>query len=137
VSGCNPYLESLLNYITRHHRETPTNRVMELRPDHEAPPRNQHGITPWPMRQHHEISPRDSWNYTLTNEVSPRNYHGIASWPMRHHHATVMELRSDQWGTTMRSHLEIHGITSWPMKTLPIKSNRISYILTQAFEDTY
>jgi len=52
-------LESLLNYIIRHHHkpswnyvlimrhhhELPLTGVMELRPDHEAPPRNHHGIT--------------------------------------------------------------------------------------------
>ena len=32
------------------------------------------------MRHHHEISPRDSWNYVLT---------------IRHHHETFMELRPD------------------------------------------
>jgi len=31
----------------------------------EAPPRNHCGITSWPMRHHHKISPRDSWNYVL------------------------------------------------------------------------
>jgi len=45
----------------------PLTGVMELHSDHEAPPRNQRGITSWPVRHHHEISPRDSWNYTLTN----------------------------------------------------------------------
>jgi len=51
----------------RHQHELPLTRVMELRPNHEAPPRNHHGITSWPMRHHHEISPRDSWNYVLNH----------------------------------------------------------------------
>jgi len=55
----------------RHHHELPLTGVMELRPDQ--------------MRHHHEISPRDSWNYALTNEAPPRNYRGITSWPHQHH----------------------------------------------------
>jgi len=70
VPECNPYLESLLNYIMRHHHETPTNMG--------------HEITSWPMRHHHEISLRVPWNYTLTNEA-PRNYHGITCWQHQHH----------------------------------------------------
>jgi len=46
-----------------HHHELPLIRVMELRPDQ--------------PRHHHEASPRDSWNYVLTNEAPPRNYRGI------------------------------------------------------------
>ena len=42
----------------RHHHELPLTGVMELRPDQ--------------LRYHHEISPRDSWNYTLTIEVPPQ-----------------------------------------------------------------
>jgi len=56
-------LESLLNYIMRHHHEPswnyvvimrhhhelPLTGVMELRLDHEAPPWNHRGITFWPM----------------------------------------------------------------------------------------
>ena len=45
---------------------------MELRPKHETPPwaptNRGHGITYWPMRHHHEILPRDSWNYGLTTQ---------------------------------------------------------------------
>jgi len=37
------------------------------------------------MRHHHEISPRDSWNYILTNEAPPRNLCGITSWPYQHY----------------------------------------------------
>jgi len=37
-----PYLESLLNYIKRHHHEFPLTGVMKLRPDQ--------------LRHHHEIS---------------------------------------------------------------------------------
>jgi len=80
---------TLWNYVLsmRNQHELPLTGVMELRPDHEAPPHNHRGITSWPMRHHHEISPRNSWNYVLT---------------MRHHHATIVELRPDQWGTTMK-----------------------------------
>jgi len=55
------------NYILsmRHHHELSLTGVMELRLDHEAPPRNHRGISSWPMRHHHEILPRDSWNYVL------------------------------------------------------------------------
>jgi len=49
----------------RHHHERPLTGVMELRPNQ--------------MRHHQEISPRDSWNYALTNEAPPRNYRGIMS----------------------------------------------------------
>jgi len=38
----------------RHHHELPLTGVMELRPDHEAPPHNHCGIKSWPMRHHHE-----------------------------------------------------------------------------------
>jgi len=41
-------LESLLNYIMRHHHET----FVELRPNHEAPP--------WALTK------KRSWNYVLT-----------------------------------------------------------------------
>jgi len=75
------------NYVLsmRHHHELPLTRIMELHPEHEAPPRNHHGIMSWPMRHHHEISPRDLWNYVLTNKAPPRNYRGITSWPHQHH----------------------------------------------------
>ena len=43
-----------------HHHELPLIGVMELRPDQ--------------LRHHHEVSPRGSWNYALTNEAPPRNY---------------------------------------------------------------
>jgi len=46
-----------------HHHELPLTWVMELRLDQ--------------MRHHHEVSPRDSRNYALTNEAPPRNYRGI------------------------------------------------------------
>jgi len=36
---------------------------MELRPDQ--------------LRHHHEVSPRASWDYALTNEALPQNYRGI------------------------------------------------------------
>jgi len=49
----------------RHHHEFPLTRVMELCSDH--------------LKHHHEISPRDSWNYAVTNEAQPRNYRGISS----------------------------------------------------------
>jgi len=49
----------------KHHHELPLPRVMELRADQ--------------LRHHHEISPRDSWNYVLTNEAPTRNYRGITS----------------------------------------------------------
>jgi len=49
----------------RHHHELPLTGVMELRPDQ--------------MRHHYEISPRDSWNYALTNDAPLRNYCGITS----------------------------------------------------------
>jgi len=29
------------------------------------------------LRHHHEVSPRGSWNYALTNEAPPLNYRGI------------------------------------------------------------
>jgi len=38
---------------------------MELRPDQ--------------LRQHHEISHRDSWSYALSNEAPPRSYRGNTS----------------------------------------------------------
>jgi len=37
------------------------------------------------MRHHHEILPRDSWNYVLTNEAPPWNHRGITSWPHQNH----------------------------------------------------
>jgi len=44
------------NYVLsmRHHHELQLIGVMELRPDHEAPPHNHRGIKSWPMRHHHE-----------------------------------------------------------------------------------
>jgi len=51
----------------RHHHAT----IVELRPDQ--------------MRHHHEISPRDPWNYVLTNEAPPRNHRRITSWPQQNH----------------------------------------------------
>jgi len=36
-------------------------------------------LHPDQLRHHHEISPRDSWNYALNNEAPPRNYRGITS----------------------------------------------------------
>jgi len=74
-------LESLLNYIIRHHHET----FAGLHPNNEvtpwAPTKKGHEITSWTwgtttkpswnyvltMRHHHEISPRDSWNYVLNH----------------------------------------------------------------------
>jgi len=75
------------NYVLsmRHHHELPLIGVMELRPDHETPPRNHRGIMSWPMRHHHEISPRASWNYVLSNEAPPCNHRGITSWPHQNH----------------------------------------------------
>jgi len=60
------------NYVLsmRHHHELPLTRVMILRLTNEATPRNPCGITSWPMRHHHEISPSDSWNYVLTTPKS-------------------------------------------------------------------
>jgi len=77
------------NYVLsmRHHHELPLTRIMKLRPDHQAPPCNHRGITSWPMRHHHEISLRDSWNYVLT---------------MRHHHENFVELGPDY--TKIMSH---------------------------------
>jgi len=48
-----------------HYHELPLTGVMELRLDQ--------------LRHHHEVSPRGSWNYALTNEAPPRNYRGITS----------------------------------------------------------
>jgi len=48
-----------------HHHELPLTGVMELRPDQ--------------LRHHHEVSPRGSWNYVLTNETPPQNYREITS----------------------------------------------------------
>jgi len=31
------------------------------------------------MRHHHEVSPRGSWNYALTNEAPPCHRRGIMS----------------------------------------------------------
>jgi len=77
------------NYVLsmRHHHELPLTGVMELHPDHEAPPRNHREIMSWPMRRHHEISPRNSWNYILI---------------MRHYNETFVELRPDH--TKIMSH---------------------------------
>jgi len=41
----------------RHHHELPLTTVMELRHDQ--------------MRHHYEISPRNPWNYALTNDAPP------------------------------------------------------------------
>ena len=109
VSKCNPYLESLLNYIMRHHHKLPLTGVMELRPDHVAPPRNQRGITSWPMRHHHEISPRDSWNYALTDEAPPWNYRGITFWLHQHHvPSTNLNHRSYQFHVTFITNPPTH-----------------------------
>ena len=80
---------TLWNYILsmRHHHEFLLIGVMELRHDHEAPPCNHRGITSWPMRHHHEISPRDSWNSVLT---------------MRHHYETFVQLHPNH--TKIMSH---------------------------------
>jgi len=51
VSGCNPYLESLLSYIDGAPPWTPTNRG--------------HGITSRPLKHDQEVSLRDSWIYVL------------------------------------------------------------------------
>jgi len=52
------------NYVLsmRHHHELSLTRVMELRPDHEAPLRNHRGITSWPWG----TTTKPSWNYVLT-----------------------------------------------------------------------
>jgi len=71
-------LESLLNYIMRHHHE-----LRELRPKYEAPswaPTNRgHGIMSWPMRHHHativELR-RDQWGTTMRSHLE---IHGITS----------------------------------------------------------
>ena len=81
------YQDAILTWIlTKLYNEAPPRTFVELRPNHETPPwapttkkghgimswheaplRNHHGITFWPMRHHHEISPRDSWNYVLNH----------------------------------------------------------------------
>ena len=57
--------------LTKLYNEAPPRTFMELRYNHEAPPwastNRGHGISSWPMRHHHEISPRDSWNYVLNH----------------------------------------------------------------------
>jgi len=73
VSGCNSYIEFLLNYIMRHHHETPTNRG--------------HGITFWPWG----TTTQPTWNYVLTSEAPPRDLT-----------KRFMELYPDQWGTTTK-----------------------------------
>jgi len=60
-----PYLESLLNYIDGAPHELPLTRVMDLRLDQ--------------LSHHYEVSPRDSWNYILTNEAPPQHRRGITS----------------------------------------------------------
>jgi len=64
-----------------------TKRVMELRPNHEAPPRHLRGITSWLWG----TTTKPSWNYVLT---------------MRHHHETFVELHSGceapPWALTKR-----------------------------------
>jgi len=49
----------------KNHHELPLTGVMELRFDQ--------------LRHHHEVSPRDSWNYALTIEAPPRHRRGITS----------------------------------------------------------
>jgi len=51
-----PYLESLLNYIDGAPPWTPANKG--------------HGIMSRPLRHHHEVSPRGSWNYVMTTYQS-------------------------------------------------------------------
>jgi len=48
---------------------------MELRPDQ--------------LRHHHEVSPRASWDYALTNEALPQNYRGITPWTYQYHVSSI------------------------------------------------
>jgi len=116
-------LESLLNYILRHHHET---LLRDL------------GNYIHYLRHHHELLLRGSWNYVLTwgttmnshQEVhritsirwgttmnSDHEIHGITSirWgTTMNTHNEVHGITSIRWGTTMNSHQEGHGITSYP-----------------------
>ena len=96
-------LESLLNYILRHHHETLLrglwNYVHYLRHHLELSPRGSWNYVHY-MRQHHELSPRGSWNYVDYT----RHHHGLSprgSWNYVHYTRNHHE-----------SYQKIHGITS-------------------------
>ena len=60
-------LESLLNYIMRHHHEPSWNYVLTMRHHHELPLTRAMKLRPdqW------GTTTKPSWNYILTNEASP------------------------------------------------------------------
>jgi len=97
-------LESLLNYILRHHHETlligSWNYVLTMRHHHELSPRGSWNYC-LTMRHHYKISPKGPWNYILTmrhnHEISPKdswNYVLNQTKIMSHQSATIYQSRT-------------------------------------------